>query len=205
MGPKDGKAMWTRLQQFFVRRTDKVVGINVGAGSNDAAPRARSFARWRTGRISLASALVVVVFCGGIYGFNEAALDAAKRQLDDAQRRNELLRPMREKKLQVDTKLEIISQKQAVLNTLTKDRLSCYVVLAEAAAKTPQQLRLTDLEVSKGLLKIGGIAPNRSDLALFIERLEKDEILTEPALIKAETAAALTANQFQMTVKIRER
>lgn len=190
--------MWTRLQHFFVRRLDKVVVIKAGADSPEAARPTLRFPAWRTGRIVLAVFLVVFVFCGGVYGFNEAALYGAKRQLDDARNRGELLRPMQAKKLQADAKLEAISQKQTILNNLTKERLSCYAVLAGLTAKTPAQLRLTDLEVDKGLLKIGGMTSSSSELALFIERLKQDATLTEPTVV-------LTANQFQMTVRVRER
>jgi Tfp pilus assembly protein PilN len=169
--------MWARLQQFFARRT---------------------------GRIFPASVLLVVLFCGSLYGFNEVSLYAATRQLDEARSRSELLRPMREKKLQADAALETIQRKQTVLSALTKDRLSYYAILAGLTVKTPPSLRLTDLEAHKGMLTIGGMAPSSSELALFIERLEQDTILTEPVLVKVEQPATLTANRFRMTVKIKE-
>ncbi|MDR3588354.1 MAG: PilN domain-containing protein [Negativicutes bacterium] len=194
--------MWRKLHSFFSRCTDRTVGIGLDSAPVLTGPKA---VRWRTGRIVLAVAVLGAIVCGSVYGFNEAEYRAAKRQLDEARGRSELLRPMREKMLMAEAKTAIIDRKETVLTALTKDRLSFYAVLTGLTVKAPPQLRLTDLEADGGLLKIGGTAPDSSDLTLFIERLEQDVILAGPVLVKAEQAGTPSAGRFQVAAKVRER
>ena len=159
--------------------------------------------KWRTKRIFIVLSLTVVFLLSLVYGFNEALLYYTGPQLQDVRNRYEALGPAREKMRQANLKQGAINQKQGLIANLAKDKAPTYPILARFGATMPPELWLTDLEIDKGLLKITGMAKNYPDMVSFMQNMEKEELLTEPALSKAEQDAALAASKFEMTAKIR--
>lgn len=166
-------------------------------------PPAERLPKWRTGRIFLALSLVVVFLVFTVFGFMEARLYYAERQLQETHNRFESLRPTLEKMQQANAKQAAISKKQATLTSLTSGKTAYFPVLAQIGVKMPPPLWLTGLEIDKDTLKMVGMAKSYPDLISFLKNLEHDEILGDPTLVKVERDNAIPVDKFEMTAKIR--
>lgn len=161
--------------------------------------------KWRTGRIIAVWSLTLLFLLATAYAVSLGLVYHTERQLAQIRSRYEMLQPEREKMAQAEARQQALQQKTALLAKLATEKTDRYPVLAQLGAKLPPELWLTGLDIEKDSLKIAGMAKSYPDLAAFLQRLEQDELLADPALVKAEQDKALPAQRFEMTAKIRRK
>ena len=88
---------------------------------------------------------------------------------------------------------------------LTKQRTSQYTILTHVAAIIPPQVWLNEIMVDEQKnFRIRGQAATYSDLAFFLEKIEKESFFKNPVLVKAERDAMLSTMKFEITVEGKE-
>ncbi|MCX7780938.1 MAG: PilN domain-containing protein [Negativicutes bacterium] len=166
-------------------------------------PEARRQA-WSTKRIMAAVAILTIIVLAGLYMYNLYLSWNLERQLAAARNQYELLRPAREKMLAANSVEQQIAAKQNILVGLTRERRSWYAVLTHFGTVMPDKVWLTELSlVEKGALRLKGMAAAYPDIATFMERFSRDELLGEPLLISAERDSALPATRFEMILRFK--
>lgn len=154
-------------------------------------------------RIYAAICLAVAALFVAAYALGAAMLWYTDRQLEETRARYQQLGPEREYLREAAAREEAIAQKTARLASLGQAKTAYYPLLAQLAAKTPPEVWLTDVEIEKDALRITGMAKSYPELVAFLQRLEKDDLLTAPVLVRVEQDGALPAQKFEMTVKSR--
>jgi Tfp pilus assembly protein PilN len=163
-------------------------------------------------RLPLRSWSSIVKYCGlitvllllAIYLYNIHVLSQLQEQTANMRNSYALLLPAEEKMLAVQEQQQTLKVKREILIRLTNERISWYAIVAQFGRITPSQVRLTDISSNRqNLIQVKGVAQSYPDLALFLSRLEQDNLFTSPILIKAEQVNNSAATGFEIVVKIK--
>jgi len=155
--------------------------------------------------VFLVLGLVVLFLCAAWYGYGTYRIWSLENSLRDTANRYELLRPTQDKMQAVNAKQQQLDAKNNILTVLTKERKSSYAVVTHLATITPQQVWLTEVSsAEKRLIRIKGQAVTYPDLAAFLGKIEQDDMLGDPVLIKAERDTVLPAIKFELTLQVKE-
>jgi Tfp pilus assembly protein PilN len=141
-----------------------------------------------------------------LFSFNLLMIWNIERQIADTCNKYELLMPVQMIMLEASAKQQVISAKNNILVTLTAERKSYHAIISHLGAITPSTIWLTEFGiVNVNLIKITGMAISYPDLANFIERLEQDEVFTDPVLLGAEINpnSAVVLVEFEISVKLK--
>lgn len=160
--------------------------------------------KWALRRILLAISLAISIICAGIFMYGEYAIWKLERQIDEAHNQYELLKPTIEKMQEANNKKQQLDTKNNLLLQLTQERRPWYSIIARLGVVTPGQVWLTEVGmVDKHNLRMKGVAAGYPALADFMAKIEQDEILSQPTLIKAEHDRVVSFTRFEIMVKLK--
>lgn len=168
-------------------------------------PPSERRSKWPLSRIMLMSGLLIVFCCVSIYSFNIFYTWRLEKEIADMKNQYELLRPTQTVMVSANAKQEALNRKNNILVNLTNSRKQWPPMIAHLAEATTSQIWFTELGVTdKELVKITGLAANYQELAVFLGRLEHDELFAEPALVQAEISPSPAAPaKFEIVLKLK--
>ena len=159
---------------------------------------------WPFKRIVLLCSVMLLVLYGSVFAYNCYTIGSLENDLAAARQHYSLLRPTQDNMQLAISKQQDIDKKNNTLVAITGDRKSWYAVISHFGIITPPQIWLTELAISdKNIILVKGNAMTYPDLANYLDSLEKDKLVAEPVLIKAEQDSKFNYTKFEMTVKLK--
>lgn len=143
-----------------------------------------------------------VIFLSTVWGFllyNEHNLES---DLQRVRQQHELFKPTLAQTQHVGAKQQLITTRQALLLTLTQERLPLYAGIARIGAAIPDGVWLTELKSDRNTLRVSGAANTFPEITSFLRKIQADTLFTDFALIRTEHNQENT--QFEFTVKFKE-
>lgn len=157
---------------------------------------------WLSQKTVLLGGILLLVLYGSVFAYNWYTILSLEKDLAVARQHYSLLRPTEENMQLAASKQQAIDKKNNILVAITSEQKSWYAVISHFAIITPPQVWLTELVVGdKNSISLKGNAMTYPDLANYLYSLEKDQLITEPVLIKAEQDSKFNYTKFEMTVK----
>lgn len=168
----------------------------------------------RPSNLSLAKiAGTIIVFslavCLLSYSYYGYLIWNLKNHIIAADNRQELFRPLQEERLKADSLIRTISQKEAVLLALTRERKPWNALLGHLTEITPQKIWFIQMGIdgkeNNNDIKIQGIALQNADLAELIKVLEQDSFFLHPVLTVGhlDFSLAIPVIRFELSMQIR--
>lgn len=157
-------------------------------------------------RLFMIIGCIFLIITFAAYSYGVITIWHTERLLSEARNQYELLRPTESAMLAANAKQQTVQAKNNIMVNLTKERKSWPPVITHLASLTTPRIWFTELgSVDKDTVKIIGLADNYQELATFLQRLEQDSLLAEPALVQAEASAnpAAPTTKFEITVKLK--
>ena len=152
-------------------------------------------------RIFTVIGIVTFFLCTMWYGYDSYRLWGLKQEAFQTMNRYELLKPTQNKMQAANALQQRIDQKDKLLLSLTAQRQSQYAVLAHLAEIMPPQVWLCEIVVDEQKhFYIKGQADTYSDLARFLDKIERDPLFGNPVLLKTERDEVLSTMKFEITV-----
>ncbi|WP_094604672.1 hypothetical protein SPSIL_020990 [Sporomusa silvacetica DSM 10669] len=165
-------------------------------------PPSERMPTWLFKKTVLLCGIILLVLYGSIFAYNWYTIWSLEKDLAAARQHYSLLRPTEDNMQLAANKQQAIDKKNNTLVAITKEQKSWHAVISHFAMITPSQIWLTELAVSdKNGILLKGNAMTYPDLANYLDSLEKDKLITEPVLIKAEQDSKFNYTKFEMTVK----
>ena len=165
-------------------------------------PPSERMPTWLFRKTVFLSGIILLVLYGSIFVYNWYTIWSLEKDLAVARQHYSLLRPTEGNMQLAANKQQAIDKKNNTLVAITKEQKSWYVVISHFAMITPPQIWLTELVANdKNSILLKGNAMTYPDLANYLDSLEKDKLITEPVLIKAEQDSKFNYTKFEMTVK----
>ncbi|MDF2568491.1 MAG: hypothetical protein K0R55_95 [Sporomusa sp.] len=166
-------------------------------------PPAERQTRWPINGLFVATAFIMFIFFAIFAGLNAYSIYMIENNLASAQQQLELLKPTQEKMVSFNLQQQEINAKTTLLTKLTTERRPWYTIVSKLAIIVPPQIWLDEISSSdKNSFKIKANALTYPDLANFMQRVEQDEMFSEPVLIRAERDNQSAITRFEMTIKI---
>lgn len=160
--------------------------------------------RWPVNRIFLGAAAVALCLLIAVAAYNQYIIWDLEARIAAAEQQANLLKPTQEKMVLANSQNQLSTAKNNLLVKLTAERKPWHGVMTHLGMVTPTQVWFTDLAVmEKNGIKLKGSSLTYADLTNFLQQLEQDEVLYEPALVKVERDQTLAVTNFEMTVKIK--
>ncbi len=192
------------LLWLLVWRSAGVKVINTTALHINLLPPEERQARWPVNRIFILTGVLVVLLFILFAGYNTLVIYKLENDLTSVEQQLELLRPTQEKMIQSNSLQQLINDKTTLLTKLTAERKPWYAVITRLTVALPPQVWLEELgSGEKNIVRMKGNALTYPDLANFMQVLDKEEMFTEPTLIKAELDKQSAVTKFELTVKIK--
>lgn len=168
-------------------------------------PPERRSPKWPFKRMVAGISVLTLLLCVLWYGSGVVRLWQAERQFAEITAKYELLRPTEQKMNDALKKQQMITAKNNTLvNVLTKDRKSWYSIIIYFGAIMPPHVWLNEVAaVDKDGIKVTGMAMNYPDIANLLQKMEHDDMFSDPVLVKADYDPALAATKFEISVKIK--
>lgn len=168
-------------------------------------PPSERLSAWPFKKIVFVCGVMLLVIYSSIFVYNWFTIWSLEKNLAAANQHYNLLRPTQDSMQLAATKQLAIDKKNNTLVAITGERKSWYGVISHFGIITPPQIWLTELTASdKNIILVKGNAMTYPDLASYLDSLEKDKLVTEPVLIKAEQDSKYNYTKFEMTVKLKE-
>lgn len=165
-------------------------------------PIAERPSKWPVNRLLLLAGIIFMMLFTSLCSYNLFTLWNMEKQLQDTRNQYALLQPTREIMLQTAQKQEALNKKNNLLAALTNERISSYTVLVHLTNLTSAQIRFTDVgKADKDIIQVKGWSGTYSAITEFMQKLEQDQLLTEPLLVKVENDEKFKVIQFEITVK----
>lgn len=168
-------------------------------------PPSERRSQWPLDRIMLVSGLLIVFCCVSIYSYNIFYTWRLEKEIADMKNQYELLRPTQAVMVSANAKQQILNSKSNILVNLTNSRKQWPPMITHLADITTPQIWFTELGVTdKDLIKITGLAANYQELAVFLGRLEHDDMFADPSLVQAEIGPNPAAPaKFEIVLKLK--
>ena len=168
-------------------------------------PLSERAAAWSFQRSCLLGGVIVLSIYGSIFAAQYYAAWTLEKDIAVARQRYSLLLPVQDTMRAAMDKQQTIDKKNNTLAAITGERKSWHAVIRHFGIITPPQIWLTELAASdKNVILLKGNARTYPDLAAYLDSLEQDVLLAEPALIKAEQDSQFGYTRFEITVKRKE-
>ncbi len=145
-----------------------------------------------------------VLFCFSfIYVFYAVKTALIENELQALRQQVEANRPVQEKMILANQKIQQIAAKDNILMNLSAERSLWAARLAHLAGITIRDVWLTELAGEKNVLHIKGGSRDYAHIAQFMQQLEQDELFTEPNLVHVEQGGSEPGAKFEITVKLK--
>lgn len=159
---------------------------------------------WVTQRVAIAAFMGLFMLAGCLFTYNSYQIWFLEKQVAAVRQQHELLRPAQEKLQLTLAQQRILAEKNSRLIKITAERRSWKSLLTHLEIIAPSQIWFSELSTGENnTLFVRGNALAYPDLATFIAKLEQDEYLSEPVLLKTEQDSQFAFTRFELTVKIK--
>lgn len=167
-------------------------------------PASRRMPQYSFFRIFMITGFVIFLFCAIWYGYGSYRIWTLNQEIFKIMNRYELLLPVQSRMQTADDMQNCIDQKERLLLKLTSQRQSNYVILARLSEMMPAQVWLHEMTIDEQKrLTIKGHTAVYSDLALFLEAIEKNSLFADPVLLRVERDETLNAMKFEISVVVK--
>lgn len=162
-------------------------------------------------RIVVGVFIVGIFSCAFAFSYYAYVIWSLNNELTMARNQHETLRSVETVMNTASEKQKYISQREALISDIAKERRPWDVVFSHLAAIAPPRLWFTHVGVdykekaqSMGI-KISGIAEKYMDVAAFLNTLEQDDIFGDPVLTAVELSsnAKVPSAKFEITVNLK--
>lgn len=165
-------------------------------------PASERMPTWLGKKTVLLCGIILLVLYGSVFFYNWYTIWSLEKELAAARQHYSLLRPTEDNMQLAASKQQAIANKNNTLVAITKEQQSWYAVISHLAIITPPQIWFTELAANdKNNILLKGNARTYPDLANYLDSLEKDKLIIEPVLIKAEQDSKFNYTKFELTVK----
>lgn len=164
-------------------------------------PQAKMISFWQV-RYLYAFVAMFIIFLSAVWGFLIYTEYNLESDLQEARQQHELFKPTLTQAHHADAKLQLITTRQTLLLTLTKERLPLYAGITRIGAIIPDGVWLTELKSDRNGLRVSGMAKTFPELTSFLKKIQEDTLFTNFSLNRTEYNKGNT--QFEFTVQFKE-